>query len=175
MLSVCGVWDSRFFSMANLIASWSEDQSRKVGCVIVDQSNEVMATGFNGLPRGVKSLPERHSRVGQQKYMWYEHAERNAIYGLARVGLSGAGCRMYLNSYPCADCARAIIQAGIKDLRTFEFDSGDKYFSEHFSVATEMLGEAGVNVLLFSREDAEISARYKVFDEAVKGKNNWFR
>src|SRR4051812_41799673 len=91
-------WDRRFFELSRLVASWSEDQSRKVGAVIVGPANDIRAVGFNGLPRHVSSAPkERHARQEGEKYYWFEHAERNAIYNTARSGISTEGCRMYTN------------------------------------------------------------------------------
>lgn len=150
-------WDIRFFELCELIASWSEDASRKIGAVIVGPGNEVRATGFNGLPRGVKAdRPERHSREGKQKYLWYEHAERNAIYNLVRSGCAGSSCVMYCNSFPCADCTRAIIQAGLSELRTFAPDFNDPNFGHHYAVSDTMLREAGVTLTLFDRSDSLI-------------------
>src|SRR5689334_8457570 len=95
-------WDSRFMKLAQQIATWSKDRSRQVGCVIVGPSNEIRAAGFNGFPRGVDDLNERrHTRPA--KYKWTEHAERNAIYNAARVGIPLQGSRMYLPWFPCMD------------------------------------------------------------------------
>lgn len=145
-----GKWDRRFFDVCNLLASWSEDQSRKVGAVIVGPANELRATGYNGLPRGVNgSVQDRHSRVNGEKYYWFEHAERNAIFNAARAGVSIERCRIYSSLFPCADCVRAIIQAGIIELNTFEIPSSDETYKRSFQVAFEMLMEAKVEVRLF--------------------------
>src|SRR5260370_34651295 len=101
--------------LAREIARWSKDRSGGVGCVIVGPDNEVRSTGFNGFPRGVNDEVEsRHERPA--KYKWTEHAERNAIYNAARVGIPIEGCRIYLPWFPCMECARAIIQTGIVEL-----------------------------------------------------------
>src|SRR6266581_3511885 len=98
-------WDTRFMVLARHIALWSKDPSRRVGCVIVGPNNEVRATGFNGFPRGVDDTKvERYDRP--IKYLWTEHAERNAIYNAVRSGTPLDGCRMYLPWFPCMDCAR---------------------------------------------------------------------
>ena len=145
------VWDRRFLDLCSMIANWSEDRSRKVGAVIVGRANEIRATGFNGLPRGISSsVDERHSRDGGEKYFWFEHAERNAIFNAARAGTSTEGCRMYSTLFPCADCARAIIQSGIVQLNTLQIPEFDETFSRSFDVAAMMLGEANVEVRLFS-------------------------
>ena len=110
-------WDKKFLKMALDIASWSKDTSTKVGAVITGPDREIRSTGYNGMPRLVNDNKlERYDRP--QKYMWFEHAERNAIYNAARMGTPLAGCTLYITSFPlkfppCADCARGIIQAGI--------------------------------------------------------------
>jgi dCMP deaminase len=162
--------------MCDMIASWSEDTSRKVGSVVVGQSNEVRSTGYNGFPRGVdSSLAERLEREAGEKYLWFEHAERNAIFNAAGSGATTTGCRMYVNSFPCADCARAIIQSGISQLNTFAFDPKDKKFGRHFIVANEMLDEAGVEVRIFARDDSSIAAQADLFIETRDRTNGFLR
>mgnify|MGYP005993783287 CR=1 FL=1 len=144
--------------MAEMVASWSEDRSRKVGAVIVGSGNETVSVGFNGLPRRVDATIEsRHAKTNNEKYFWFEHAERNAIYNAVRTGVRLEGTTMYCSSFPCADCSRAIIQAGIKKLCTFRYDASDPFFHRHFLVAEEMMREAQIEVILFERQDKKIS------------------
>lgn len=131
------------FDLARHIATWSKDRSRQTACVIVGPDREIRSTGYNGFPRGVDdSMDVRHQRPA--KYKWTEHAERNAIYNAARVGVPLGGCTMYLPWFPCADCARAIIQAGISTLKCVEPDWADPIWKEDFSIALTMFSEAGV-------------------------------
>lgn len=153
----CDHWDGRFFALCTFVGSWSEDRSRQVGSVIVGPGKEILATGYNGLPRRVRVLPEaRHSHEGGEKYLWFEHAERNAVYNMARIGVPTVGCRMYVDTFPCADCARAVIQAGIIELNTFLPDMNDATFARHYSAAEIMLAEAGVSLRLFRRDDVRL-------------------
>jgi len=146
-------WDRRFFELCDLVASWSEDQSRQVGAVIAGAANDVRAIGFNGLPRGVNgSIIERHSHSEGEKYLWFEHAERNAVFNAARAGVSIEGCRIYTNLFPCADCVRAIMQSGIAEINTYERPADYAAFERSFEVALEMLREANVGVRIFPRE-----------------------
>jgi len=146
-------WDRRFFGLCSLVGSWSEDKSRQIGCVIVGNANEVRALGFNGLPRGVHgNVDERHSREGGEKYHWFEHAERNAIYNAARIGVAISGSRMYVSLHPCAECARAIIQAGVASVHTFARPANDGYFDRSFEIAKTMLFEAGVPLLIYESQ-----------------------
>lgn len=134
------------------IAAWSKDRSRKVGCVIVGNANEIRATGYNGFPRGVDDdIDDRHQN--DLKYRWTEHAERNAIYNAARVGVSLDGCRIYIPWFPCADCARAIIQSGIKEMIAVEPDWADSKWAIDFVVTKQLLDEVGLQVRWFDIDD----------------------
>lgn len=141
-------WDRRFMDLARHVGNWSKDRSRKVGCVVVRSDNIVQVIGFNGFPRGLNDESDiRHQRP--TKYQWTEHAERNAIYTAARQGISLDGSKMYLPWFPCVDCARAIVQAGIVELIATEPDLGDPQWGEDFVVSLELLKEAGVRVRYF--------------------------
>jgi dCMP deaminase len=142
------VWDKRFMELATKIGSWSKDESRQVGCVIVGPNREVRSIGYNGFPKKIDDTPRvRHSRP--DKYYWTEHAERNAIYQAARVGIPLEGCTMYLPWFPCVDCARAIVQTGLVRLVSAEPDLTDAQWGEHFSVAMTILKEAEIMLELF--------------------------
>lgn len=142
-------WHRRFIEMSQTVASWSKDRSTKVGAVIV-RDRRILTTGFNGFPIGVDdNVEERHGRPA--KYLYTEHAERNAILQAARLGLPLEGATLYLNyaPFPCADCTRAVIQSGIREVITsgIEFPGVSKeMWNGHFKAAEEMLREAGVTV-----------------------------
>lgn len=146
-------WDMFFISMANLNALKSKDTSTKAGCVVVSKEKSIISQGFNGLPRGVNdSIPERSIRP--DKYMWYEHAERNAVYNACRMGTSLEGATIYVTNTPCSDCARAIIQSGISTVivngNIVEADASYRErWGKHTQVAMGMFGEAGVNTIAF--------------------------
>lgn len=144
-------WDRRFMSLAGSIGEWSRDRSRKVGCVIVGPNNEIRATGYNGLPRGARDdIEERHLRP--LKYLWTEHAERNAIYNAAFAGIALAKCRIYVPWYPCVDCARGIVQVGISDMIAVEPNWDEPVWGEGFRVARDLFAEAGVSVKFIELE-----------------------
>jgi dCMP deaminase len=139
------VWAKRFLDLANELASWSEDRDFHVGAVIVGPNHEIRATGYNGLPRGVGAQDDRRfDRSSGEKFFWFEHAERNAIYNAARVGTALEGCTIYVNRYPCADCARAIIQSGIKAVVCPIKPTNDGALDHSFAVSEVMLREAGI-------------------------------
>ncbi len=142
-------WDEYFMTMAYFIAMKSKDQSTHVGAVIVGPDNEIRSTGYNNLPRGLNDdLPEKQERP--EKYYWFEHAERNAIYNMARMGTSSKDCRLYTQGLPCTDCARAVIQCGIVEVIIHNDWMSGGIWDEHTKRSAEMLKEAGVSVRTYS-------------------------
>ena len=149
-------WCKRWLEEANLKSTWSKDPKTQIGAVIVDEKyNDLVSIGFNGIPRGVRdNVEERNSRKNGEKYYWYEHAERNAIYNCVRKGVSTNGLSLFLNSIvPCADCARAIIQSGIRHVyfSKTEINKKDKETSAKWNKSAEksviMMQEAKVELL----------------------------
>jgi len=137
-------WHNRWMELAHTVASWSKDNSRQVGCVIIGERQTVVSLGWNGLPRGLNDdIEERNTKPA--KHLWTEHAERNAIFNAAANGQPLTGCMLYTTLHPCADCARAIIQSGINRLYCPPADM-DSSWADHFHVAFRMLIEAGVEV-----------------------------
>jgi dCMP deaminase len=137
-------WNQRYFRLARHVAEWSRDPSTKVGCVIVSPSNEIRSVGYNGFPRNVEDASHRLARP--EKYSWIEHAERNAIYAAARAGVPLEGCKMYTDWFPCVECARAIVQVGIKELFCREPNWTDTQWGESFRTSRTMLEEAAILV-----------------------------
>jgi dCMP deaminase len=142
-------WHEYFFELIKVIKQRSKDPNTKVGCVIVGPHNEIRSTGYNSFPRGLDdNVPERKDRP--EKYLWIEHAERNAIFNAARVGVPLDGCVIYMQGLPCTDCARAIIQSGIKkiiyDAKEWAKWTSAKYNSELLDKSVRMLTECGVEI-----------------------------
>jgi dCMP deaminase len=135
-------WDRRFLVLADQIATWSKDPSRGVGAVIVSGAKQIVATGFNGLPRGVQDLPERLERPA--KYDYVCHAELNAIIQCARNGVSPVGCTIYTSFSPCVQCTLAIVQSGVVRVVTYQTGEGDAHWLESFEKARAIMREAGV-------------------------------
>jgi dCMP deaminase len=143
------LWDRRFLTLTAQVGSWSKDRSAKAGCVIVGEDRLIRSTGFNGFPRNIDDdEPSRHERPA--KYSWTEHAERNAIYNAARLGISTLGCICYVNWFPCVECARAIVQAGMIHLVGLEPDQQDPRWGDDFQFAYKLFEEAGVGVSLYN-------------------------
>jgi len=147
-------WDSRWMALAQLVATWSKDRGRKVGAVIVGPDKEVRSTGFNGIPRGVNDdVEERHDVETGEKYLWVSHAERNAIYNAALLGVSTKNCTIYVPWYPCIECAKAIVQAGIAKIVCFEPDLADSNWGRDFEKSLIILGEGNVVTKLVEQKN----------------------
>ena len=139
-------WDKRFMTLAETVASWSKDRSRGIGAVIVGPDRTIRALGYNGFPRGVNDdVEERHVRP--DKYLWTEHAERNAIYNAIRAGTDIRGCTCYVNLFCCCNCARAIVQSSISRVVTYP-PTDDPRWARDFEISMAMFREAGVSVKL---------------------------
>jgi dCMP deaminase len=144
-------WIEYFTSLAEQVKLKSKDQSTQIGAVIVGTDNEVLSTGYNSFPRGLDdSKPERQERP--EKYFWFEHAERNAIYNAARVGTSLIDSTIYLTSgLPCMDCARGIVNSGIKIVycKSECTTKNKEKWVESQLKSKQLLGECGVDVIYY--------------------------
>lgn len=135
-------WNEYLMGFARHAALKSKD-STKVGAILVGPNNEVLLSGFNGPPIGVRDLPERRDRR-PEKYLWVSHAETNLIAFAARRGIPTEGYTVYVTHMCCANCAKALIQAGI---RKVVVGAGTTSMpDDEFRVARIMLGEAGVEL-----------------------------
>ena len=160
-------WDQYIKEMAELTAKKSKDRNTHIGAVIVGPDNEVRSTGYNSFPRGINDdLDERQERP--EKYFWFEHGERNAIFNAARHGVSLKGCRMYLNcGVPCADCARAIIQVGIVEVIVPQFESitsttNRQKWTDSAKRSLQMFEEAGVKIRVYEQTENVPAASNKI-------------
>jgi dCMP deaminase len=141
-------WDEYYLRICQVVAARSKDPNTQIGAIIVGPAHEIRTTGYNSFPRGIRDdVPER--LVRPTKYLWIEHAERNAICNAARSGTATEGCTIYVEIMPCMDCARAIVQAGIKAVvvsaeRMAQYSSA--YYDEHFGMVEVLFSEAGIAV-----------------------------
>ena len=141
-------WSKYFLGIAEQVKLKSKDESTQIGAVIVGKDKEILSTGYNSFPRGLNdNLKERQERP--EKYFWFEHSERNAIYNAARVGTPIDNSEIYLTSgLPCCDCARAIINSGIKKVyckKECTTKNKEKWV-EHQTISFIMLKECGVEI-----------------------------
>lgn len=137
-------WDEYFMGLAHLSALRSKDPSTQVGAAIVDQNKKVVGIGYNGFPTGLNDdeFPwEKSDDYKNSKYAYVVHAELNAILNaISKLD----GCTIYVSLFPCNECAKAIIQSGIKKL-VYE---DDKYADSDAVVASKrMLSAAGLEMV----------------------------
>jgi dCMP deaminase len=136
-------WDEYFMGIALLSAKRSKDPGTQVGACIVNAQNKIVGAGYNGFPIGCHddNLPwDKQGSFLDTKYPYVCHAELNAI--LNNIGMSLQGCRIYTALFPCNECAKAIIQAGITEVVYLS----DKYNGQDSAIASrKMLEMAGVH------------------------------
>ena len=141
-------WDEYFINIAYIVALKSKDQSTQVGAVLVGPHREVRSTGYNGPCRGENDAdPAIQERP--LKYALFEHAERNCLYNSAFCGVSTADCTLYACTWgpPCADCARAVVQSGIKQLIYHtEFPGSPHGWAESTEIGANLLNRCGVSM-----------------------------
>ena len=147
-------WDEYFMGVAYLSAKRSKDPNTQVGSCIVSSDHKILSMGYNGLPRGCSDDMFPWSREGQPlmtKYPFVTHSELNAILNYRGGSLEGA--TIYVTLFPCNECAKAIIQAGI---RTVVYDS-DKYAGSDATVASKRMFDAtGVRYYQYTRTGRKI-------------------
>lgn len=136
--------DLELVRLADAEAQRSRDTT-KVGAVFVDAGGSVLSVGHNSMPHGVNTdISSRWQRP--EKYRYIEHAERAAIYGACRRGISLDGSVAALSWYPCVECARALIQCGVARIVARKPDESDATWGPDFVIARTLLQEAGVPV-----------------------------
>lgn len=140
----CIKWNKRYAELAKHVASWSKDPSRKIGAVAVGAKGQVLAQGYNGFPRGINDSAERLLNR-EEKYKYVVHAEMNVIYNASYNGVSLDGADLYVYGLPvCSECAKGIIQVGIKKVYIFCEEKIPSTWYESWYRTKAMFDEAGV-------------------------------
>ena len=139
-------WDEYFMGIAMLAAKRSKDPNTQVGACIVSTDNIIISTGYNGMPKGCSDDEFPWERTGEDenetKYPYVVHAELNAILNASGRDLRGS--RIYVALFPCNECAKAIIQSGVKEV----YYLSDKYADTPTTKASKrMLDAAGVRYI----------------------------
>ena len=148
-------WDEYFMGVAMLSGHRSKDPSTQVGACIVSEDNKILSMGYNGLPRGCNDDEFPWSREGDDldtKYPYVVHSELNAILNYRGGSLDGA--KIYVSLFPCNECAKAIIQSGI---RTVVYDSDKYHNTPSMQASRRMLDAAGVRYYQYSRSGRKIT------------------
>lgn len=148
-------WDEYFMGVAVLSGMRSKDPNTQVGACIVSQDNKILSMGYNGFPKGCSDDDFPWKRDGdplENKYFYTTHSELNAILNYRGGSLEGA--KLYVSLFPCNECAKAIIQSGI---RTVIYDS-DKYETMASTIASKrMLKSAGVEFYQYQHSGRKIT------------------
>mgnify|MGYP004695351997 FL=1 len=148
-------WDEYFMGVAVLASMRSKDPNTQVGACIVSQDNKILSMGYNGFPTGCSDDEFPWGREGdplENKYLFTTHSELNAILNYSGGSLEGS--TIYVSLFPCNECAKAIIQAGIKRI---VYDS-DKYDGTPSVIASKrMLTAAGVKLQKYVHTNREVT------------------
>lgn len=143
------------FDQAIAAARRSPNRVRHVGAVLrLSDGRQLRAC--NTYPQGVRNLEERHA--GNGRLVWMEHAERNAIFAAARAGWPTEGARLASTYFPCNECARAIVQAGIREVLTLPPVLDDPVWGPTFGPSLAILAEGGVQLRYLARDPAAVHA-----------------
>lgn len=157
-------WDDYFMSIAKLSAMRSKDPNTQVGACIVSPEHRILSIGYNGTPNGFDDINFPWGRDGDPlstKYLYVVHAERNAIlnYRGSRKDLEGS--TIYVDLFPCNECAKEIIQSGIKRVVYLS----DKYADTDSTIAAKRLfDKCGVEYVNFSSNIKEVTIHLKEGD-----------
>ena len=154
-------WDEYFMNLAKLSAMRSKDPNTQVGACIVSSNNHILSIGYNGTPNGFSDDIFPWSREGnplETKYLYVCHAELNAILNYPGERNSLNGAKIYVSLFPCNECAKAIIQSGIKEI----IYESDKYANTDGTIASKkMFDECGVTYRQIDLEN-EITIKQKI-------------
>jgi len=161
-------WDALYMAIALLMDVRSKDPSTRVGAVIVSQDNRILSTGYNGAPNGFEDKYFPWGREGEEletKYPYVIHAERNAILNFRGNTREFNGAKLYVSLFPCNECAKELIQVGIKEVIYLS----DKYADTNSVKAAKRLFDA-TGVKYTQRIDLieEIEDIFKLEIEEVK-------
>lgn len=150
-------WDEYFMGIALLSSLRSKDPNTKVGACIVDEDNKVVSIGYNGMPRHIdeENLSWNKGEGLDSKYLYVCHAEFNAILN-TRNGSALKNCILYVTLFPCNECAKAIIQVGIKEVVYLD----NKYENQISTQASKkMLELAGIKLRKYQGKDIKIEIK----------------
>lgn len=133
--------------LAREISTWSKDPSSKIGAVIVNNDRRILATGYNGFPRGIKDTAERLNDR-EQKYPRIIHAEMNALMNALYSGVSVKDATIYVYGLPvCSECTKSVIQAGIsRVVITYPEQAPEKWRIQWRDLSRPMYNEASVHL-----------------------------
>lgn len=143
MIVVDEKWKIRYLRLAREISLWSKDPSKKIGAVAVNSKGQLLATGYNGFPRGIADDPEIYDDR-ELKYKYVVHAEMNVIYNASYNGQKLDGGVLFVWGLPvCSECAKGVIQVGIKHV-VMPVMEVPEHWLESWAFTQKLFSEAGV-------------------------------
>ena len=143
-LTLSSKWDLRYLQLAKEVSSWSKDPSRKIGAIAVGAKGQVLSQGYNGFPRGIEDRVSYYEDR-ETKYKYVVHAEMNVIFNATYNGVSLDDATLYVTGLPvCSDCAKGIIQVGIRRVVMIEQNVPQKWI-ESWKTTAGMFDEAKIN------------------------------
>jgi len=152
-------WDQYFMGLAKLSAKRSKDPNTQVGACIINPDKRIVAIGYNGLPRGLSdddNYWQTHEQYSKSKYAYVVHAEANAILN-ATTSLKNA--TLYVTLFPCNECMKLIVQAGIKEVVYMS----DKYNGQENQIASKkMMHEAGISSRQMKLETITLENEFEI-------------
>ena len=148
-------WHIRFMRLTREISTWSKDPSKKIGALIVNEDRRILASGYNGFPKGIKDDERLDNK--EIKYSLVIHAELNALLNALNNGVSVKDSTMYVYGLPiCDNCAKTIIQAGIKNLIiSYPHDLTNSWADIWEEKSKPMFSEAKTNFLFLDPRDLD--------------------
>lgn len=159
-------WDEYFMAVAFLSAQRSKDPNSQVGACITNNEKKIVGIGYNGMPNGCKDSDLPWGKTDnwlESKYPYVCHAELNAV--LNKNSSDVKGCKIYVALFPCNECAKVIIQSGIKEVVYYS----DKYHLKPTMVASKRLFDlAGVTYRQYVPEKKKITIDFSVIDPDVQ-------
>ena len=161
-------WDEYFMGIAKLTAGRSKDPNTQVGACIVSKDNRVLSCGYNGTPNGFDDDTFPWAREGkplETKYMYVCHAEANAIDNFRGYKKEFEGAKLYVDLFPCNECAKKIIQSGIKEVIYLS----DKYKDTESTIASKLMFDTcGVKYRQMEKEHQKVLKLTLKPDEPIK-------
>jgi dCMP deaminase len=143
---ISSAWDRKFLELARHISTWSKDPSKKIGAVAVGLNRNILATGYNGFPKGIQDTEERLNDR-ETKYELVVHAEMNCIYNAVENGVSLKGSHLYVYGLPiCHECAKGVVQVGIGRVIVEDTLCAEQRWSDSFAKSKRIFFEGNVVV-----------------------------
>lgn len=146
----------KYLRQARFLAKeWSKDPSTQCGTIAIGKKGQVLSTGFNGFPRGIKDTPTRLNNR-EEKYKYVVHSEQNCIYNAALTGVSLDNSEMYIWGLPvCSECAKAVIQVGVQRVFTCHPAEISEKWRKSGEFTSELFSEAGVRYMTYYESEID--------------------